>query len=122
MGIWTDLWRTEAKGWAFGHIGSVVAIKADKRYVSVMLRQLRIVNARVGFGRSLVRTAVIVMAVSALHHSRGLPPPQMVATLPCGGKFCQYAIGRSISGQLHHGEAYGCVAVSTLLSYHRTSP
>ena len=51
MGIWTDLWRTEAKGWAFGHIGGEVAIKADKRYVSVMLRQLRIVNARVGFGR-----------------------------------------------------------------------
>lgn len=51
MGIWTDLWRTEAKGWAFGHIGGEVAIEADKRYVSVMLRQLRIVNARVGFGR-----------------------------------------------------------------------
>jgi hypothetical protein len=51
VGIWTELWRTEAKGWAFGHIGDEVAIEADKRYVSVMLRQLRIVNARVGFGR-----------------------------------------------------------------------
>ena len=51
MGIWTDLWRTEAKGWAFGHIGSPVEIEAGKRYVSVMLRQLRIVNQRVGFSR-----------------------------------------------------------------------
>jgi len=51
MGIWTDLWRTEAKGWAFGYIGSPAEIDAGKRYVSVMLRQLRIVNERVGFSR-----------------------------------------------------------------------
>jgi len=51
MGIWTDLWRTEAKNWAFGHIGSTTPIMPHKQYVSVMLRQLRIVNARVGFSR-----------------------------------------------------------------------
>ncbi|HEX4391893.1 MAG TPA: hypothetical protein VH084_10180 [Mycobacterium sp.] len=51
MGIWTDLWRTEVKGWAFGHIGDEVAIEANKRYVSIMLRQMRIVNARVAFSR-----------------------------------------------------------------------
>ena len=51
MGIWTDLWRTEAKNWAFGHIGSTTPITPQKQYVSVMLRQLSIVNARVGFSR-----------------------------------------------------------------------
>jgi hypothetical protein len=51
MSIWTDLWRTEAKNWAFGCIGSTVEITPQKRYVSVMLQQLRIVNARVGFNR-----------------------------------------------------------------------
>jgi hypothetical protein len=51
VGIWTDLWRTEAKNWAFGRIGSEKAILPHKRYLSVMLRQLRIVNARVGFNR-----------------------------------------------------------------------
>lgn len=51
MGIWTDLWRTEAKNWASGWIGDTVEITPQKRYVSVMLRQLRIVNARVGFSR-----------------------------------------------------------------------
>jgi hypothetical protein len=51
MGIWTDLWRTQAKGWAFGHIGGEATIEPNERYVSVMLQQLRIVNERVGFGR-----------------------------------------------------------------------
>lgn len=51
MGIWTDVWRTEAKNWAFGRIGSEAAILPQKRYLSVTLRQLRIVNARVGFSR-----------------------------------------------------------------------
>ena len=51
MGIWTDLWRTQAKGWAFGHVGDEVAIEPYKRYVTVILRQLRIVNERVGFNR-----------------------------------------------------------------------
>jgi hypothetical protein len=51
LGIWTDLWRTEAKTWAFGHIGDVAPIIPRKQYVSVMLRQLHIVNARVGFSR-----------------------------------------------------------------------
>ena len=78
-------------------------------------------RARRDLGRSSARTAVIVIAVSALHHSRGFPPPQIVATLPWGGKFCQYAIGRSISGQVHHCEEYGWVAALTLPSYHITS-
>src|SRR5215472_8359497 len=51
MSIWTDLWRTEAKNWAFGCIGSTEEIIPQKRYVSVMLQQLRIVNVRVGFSR-----------------------------------------------------------------------
>jgi hypothetical protein len=51
MGIWTDLWRTEAKSWASGWIGNTAEITPGKQYVSVMLRQLRIVNARVGFSR-----------------------------------------------------------------------
>jgi hypothetical protein len=51
MGIWTDIWRTEAENWAFGHTGSTTPITPYKQYVSVMLRQLRIVNARVGFSR-----------------------------------------------------------------------
>ena len=51
MGIWTDLWRTQAKGWAFGHLGDEVAIEPYKRYITLMLRQLRIVNERVGFSR-----------------------------------------------------------------------
>jgi hypothetical protein len=51
MGIWTDLWRTEAKNWAFGHIGGTTPITPQKQYVSIMLRQLRIVNAKVGFSR-----------------------------------------------------------------------
>src|SRR5215472_8107409 len=51
MGIWADLWRTEAKNWAFGSIGSTAEIIPHKRYVSVMLQQLRIVNARVGVSR-----------------------------------------------------------------------
>ena len=78
-------------------------------------------NQRVSVGRSNACTAVIVIAVSAPHHSSGLPPPQTVCTSPVFGKFCQYAIGRSISGQLHHFEAYGCVAVETLFSYQTTS-
>jgi hypothetical protein len=51
MGIWTDLWRTRAKGWAFGHIGVETPIDPYKRYVSIMLKQLRIVNERVAFSR-----------------------------------------------------------------------
>jgi hypothetical protein len=51
MGIWTDVWRTEARNWAFGPIGGTTEIIPQKRYISVMLRQLRIVNARVGFNR-----------------------------------------------------------------------
>lgn len=51
MGIWGDLWRTEAKNWAFSPIGSVTEIDPRKRYVSIMLRRLRIVSARVGFSR-----------------------------------------------------------------------
>jgi hypothetical protein len=51
MGIWTDLWRTEAKNWAFGHIGNTVEITPEKRYVSVTLRRIQIVNTRVGFSR-----------------------------------------------------------------------
>lgn len=51
MGIWGDVWRTEAKSWAFGHIGTTTDISPHKKYLSVMLRQLRIVNARVGFSR-----------------------------------------------------------------------
>jgi hypothetical protein len=51
MGIWTDLWRTQATDWAFGHIGSTTPITPDKKYVSVMLRRLRVVDSRVGFSR-----------------------------------------------------------------------
>lgn len=51
MGIWTELWRTEAANWAFGHIGSTTPIAPDKKYLSVMLRRLRIANSRVGFSR-----------------------------------------------------------------------
>jgi hypothetical protein len=51
MGIWTDLWRVEAESWAFGHIGNATPIIPQKEYVSVALRQLRIVNSRVGFNR-----------------------------------------------------------------------
>ena len=78
-------------------------------------------NERVRFGRSIACTAVIVIAVSAPHHSSGLPPPQTVCTSPVLGKLCQYAIGRSISGQLHHRDEYGCVADETLCSYQTTS-
>ena len=51
MGIWTDLWRAEAENWAFGHIGSTTPIAPQKKYVSVTMHQLRIVNSRVGFSR-----------------------------------------------------------------------
>lgn len=51
MGIWEELWRTEAKRWAFGRIGTTADITPHKKYLSVMLRQLHIVNARVGFSR-----------------------------------------------------------------------
>jgi hypothetical protein len=51
MGIWTGLWRAEAAKWAFGRIGGGEPIVPHRRYVSVMLRQLHIVNARVGFSR-----------------------------------------------------------------------
>jgi hypothetical protein len=51
MGIWTDVWRTQAESWAFGHIGDTAVITPHERYVSVMLRRLNIVNARVGFSR-----------------------------------------------------------------------
>ena len=78
-------------------------------------------NERVRLGRSSALTAVIVIAVSAPHHRRGFPPPQTVCTSPVLGKFCQYAIGRSISGQLHQGDAYGCVADATLFSYQTMS-
>jgi hypothetical protein len=51
MGIWTDLWRTRAAGWAYGHIGDEVPIDPEKRYVTVLLKQMWIVNRRVGFSR-----------------------------------------------------------------------
>ena len=62
--------------------------------------------------------AVKVIPVSAPHQISGLPPPHTVATFPSLGKCCQYATGRSIIGQLHHGDEYGCVAVETEFSYH----
>jgi len=51
VGIWTDLWRTEAESWAFGPIGATSDVMPHQRYVSVLLRRLRIVNSRVGFSR-----------------------------------------------------------------------
>ena len=43
-------------------------------------------NERVRLGRSMALTAVIVIAVSAPHHSSGFPPPQTVETSPVLGK------------------------------------
>lgn len=51
MGIWKDMWHTEAESWTFGHIGPVTEVVAHRKYLSIMLRQLRIVDARVGFSR-----------------------------------------------------------------------
>jgi hypothetical protein len=54
VGIWSDLWISESKDWAFSRIGGWSAgsvIEPKKSYVSVMIRQLHIVNVRVGFSR-----------------------------------------------------------------------
>jgi hypothetical protein len=51
MGIWEDLWRAEAENWAFGHIATTTEVTPHRMYISIMLRQLRVVNARVGFSR-----------------------------------------------------------------------
>jgi hypothetical protein len=54
VGIWSDLWLSESKDWAFSRIGGWSAgpvLQPKKSYVSVMIRQLHIVNVRVGFSR-----------------------------------------------------------------------
>ena len=78
MGIWGDLWRTEAKNWAFGRIGSANEIIPQKRYVSIMLRRLRIADARVGFSRFYGA----VEFYGSLPHMSGVPAEFASVTSP----------------------------------------
>jgi hypothetical protein len=54
VGIWANLWKSEAKDWVVGRITSTpepAPLQPGVSYVSVFLRRMRIVNARVAFNR-----------------------------------------------------------------------
>lgn len=54
MGVWGNIWRSEAKDWLFGQLIDEHAdgyLVSNKCYLSVMARSLRIVSSRIGFNR-----------------------------------------------------------------------
>jgi hypothetical protein len=81
VGIWSDLWISESKDWAFSRIDGWSAgpvIPPKKSYVSVMIRQLHIVNVRVGFSRFYGT----VQSYARLPHMSGRPVEFTAVTTP----------------------------------------
>jgi hypothetical protein len=81
VGIWSDLWISESKDWAFSRVGGWSAgpvIQPKKSYVSVMIRQLHVVHVRIGFNRFYGT----VQSYARLPHMSGRPVEFTAMTTP----------------------------------------